>query len=94
MPRPPSTGCWQVIYQGKRQVDPNQPAIAYEYPRISPLLQFNTSLGIKGGDRFDVRLLVNNVFNAHVPFPYTIDYNQYYDEIIGRNFRITATVHL
>lgn len=82
---------WQITYYGPSKVDPNAAADAYEYPRVSPYWMINTSIGVKVNDRFDLRLIVNNVFNIGIPAPYTTySSSKYYDAIMGRYFRMNV----
>lgn len=84
---------WQVTYYGPTQVNPNSAAGTYEYPRVSPYWMVNTSVGIKANDNFKLRLMVNNVFNLGIPFPQTTySSNKHFDALMGRYFRINATV--
>lgn len=84
---------WQVTYYGPTQVDPNAAAGTYEFPRISPYWMVNTSIGIKANENFSLRLMVNNVFNLGIPSPYTsYSSNKYFDALMGRYFRVNATV--
>ncbi|MCJ2177237.1 TonB-dependent receptor domain-containing protein [Novosphingobium album (ex Hu et al. 2023)] len=84
---------WQVIYYGPSKIDPNAADSAYEYPNMSAYWMVNTSIGIKANENFDLRLIVNNVFNLGIPSPYTsYSASKYYDALMGRYFRMNATV--
>lgn len=60
-------------------------------------MTFNTSLGVDVSKNVNFRFIVNNVFNRGLPFPYSIfsesSYEaRYYDAIMGRYFRVNASV--
>jgi outer membrane receptor protein involved in Fe transport len=86
---------WTVTYYGPTDVDPNNFA-AYEYPRVSPYWMADTSIGIKAGDHFDIRLIVDNVFGLKVPFPQASAFstNKDFDAIFGRAFRVNVSVKM
>lgn len=85
---------WQAIYYGPSKVNPNSPDSAYEYPNVGAYWMFNTSIGIKANENFDLRLIVNNVFDLGIPKPYTsYSASKYYDALMGRYFRLNATVN-
>ena len=53
----------------------------------------NTSIGVKATDNIKLRLIVDNVFNLGIPYPYTsYSQNKYYDAIMGRYFRFNVGV--
>jgi iron complex outermembrane receptor protein len=84
---------WQVTYYGPTRVDPNTGDGTYEFPTVSPYWMVDTSIGIKATDRFNIRLIANNVFNLGVPFPNTtVSQNKYYEAILGRFLRVNVTV--
>lgn len=84
---------WQVIYYGPSKINPNRPDSSYEFPNMSPYWMVNTSIGIKANEHFDLRVIVNNVFNLGIPSPYTsYSASKYYDALMGRYFRVNATV--
>jgi outer membrane receptor protein involved in Fe transport len=84
---------WQITYYGPSKVDPNTAAGTYQYPNVDPYWMVNTSIGIKANDHFNIRLIIDNIFDLGIPFPNT-DYssNKYYDAIMGRYFRLNAQV--
>lgn len=81
---------WQSIYNGPTRIDVNVPDSTYEYPRIGAYWMFNTSAGMRLSDRFNVRLIVNNVLDKKVPFPFRVSANRYYDAFLGRSFRVSV----
>ncbi|WP_241127517.1 TonB-dependent receptor domain-containing protein [Novosphingobium terrae] len=90
---------WMVqgIYYGSSKVDPNVDPSAYQYPTVHSYVTFNTSLGVDVSKNVNFRFIVNNVFNRGLPFPYSIfsesSYEaRYYDAIMGRYFRVNASV--
>jgi len=83
----------QAIYYGSSKVNPNSPDSDYQYPIIHSYVTFNSSIGVDATKNINFRFLVNNVFNRGLPFPYSgLDYARYYDAIMGRYFRVNATV--
>ena len=55
---------------------------------------FNTTVGVKVNDQFNLRFIVDNVFNATAPFPATAvpgGTQPYFSGLIGRFFRVAAT---
>ena len=84
---------WQITYYGPSKINPNRPDSAYEYPDMAAYWMVNTSIGIKANENFDLRLIVNNVFNLGIPSPYTsYSASKYYEALMGRYFRVNATV--
>ncbi len=86
---------WSFIYYGPTLINPASPAGTYEYPRISPYLMVNSSVGIKVNEHFDLRLNVNNVFNRTVTYAGPVpefSTNREFDAILGRYYRLTAKV--
>ncbi|MBB4618495.1 TonB-dependent receptor domain-containing protein [Sphingomonas abaci] len=81
---------WQSIYNGPTRINVNVPDSNYEYPRIGAYWMFNTSAGMSLGDRFNIRLIVNNVLDKKVPFPFSVSANRYYDAFLGRSFRVSV----
>jgi outer membrane receptor protein involved in Fe transport len=87
---------WQFMYNGPSKIAVNSPDSQYQFPRVSPYLLVNSSLGFDVNDKFNVRFIVNNVFNRTVPFPYAFgsaaSVNRYYDAIMGRYMRVIAGI--
>ena len=82
---------WQTTYYGPTKIDVNEAESAYQYPTVGQYFMFNTSVGYDVTKKFNLRLVVNNVFNKGIPFPYDVSTTRYYDAIMGRYFRISAT---
>jgi iron complex outermembrane recepter protein len=88
---------WQTMFFGKSKVNVNVPSTNYEYPNAPHYFMFNTSIGYDISDHYNVRLIVNNVFDKGVPFPYVSGYNaqtRYYDAIMGRYFKVNFGIKL
>ncbi len=85
---------WMVqgIYYGSSKVNPNSPDADYQYPTVHAYVTFNTSVGVDVTKNVNFRFLVNNVFNRGLPFPYSADVTRYYDAIMGRYFRMNASL--
>lgn len=82
---------WQSVYYGPTRIDVNVPDTTYQYPTVGAYWMFNTSMGVDLNEKFNIRLIVNNVLDKQVPFPYTgLNRTRYYDALMGRYFRITA----
>jgi outer membrane receptor protein involved in Fe transport len=81
---------WQSIYNGPTRINVNVPDSNYEYPRIGAYWMFNTSAGYDLSDRFNIRLIVNNVLDKKVPLPFLVSANRYYDAFLGRSFRVSV----
>ncbi len=84
---------WQTIYYGPAHINVNLPDSNYQYPVLKSYFLFNASVGYNINEQFNIRLMVNNVMDRSVPFPYSLgDYGQsrYYDAIMGRYFRVSA----
>lgn len=83
---------WQTIYSGPTRINVNVPTSNYQYPNIGAYWMFNTSLGLDLNKQFNVRLIVNNVLNKSLPFPYVVGDNQarFYDALMGRYFRVNV----
>src|SRR3569623_295619 len=73
---------WQITYYGPTKVDPDAGPGTYEFPNVNAYWMINTSIGFKPTDNIKLRLIVDNVFNMGIPFPYTsYSQNKYYDAI-------------
>ena len=84
---------WQVTYYGPTQVDPDAGPGTYQFPNVNAYWMINTSIGVKATDNIKLRLIVDNVFNLGIPYPYTsYSQNKYYDAIMGRYFRFNVGV--
>ncbi|EZP50845.1 TonB-dependent receptor domain-containing protein [Sphingomonas sp. RIT328] len=79
---------WQTQYYGPTKITVNAPQTTYEYPNVKQYFMFNTSIGYTLNDRFRVRLVVDNVLDKTVPFPYAVSATRYYSAIIGRYFHL------
>ena len=80
---------WQTMYFGPTTIDANVPDTTYEYPKIGRYFMFNTSVGYDFDDKYSVRLIVNNIFNKGIPFPYDVSQTRYFDALMGRYFRLS-----
>ena len=86
---------WSVTYYGPTKVDPNASANNYEFSRINPYVMFNTSVGLRVNEHFDLRAVVNNVFNFSTTYSGTVPQystNREFEAILGRSYRVTARV--
>lgn len=88
----------QVNYIGPALLDPNKTANFYAVPRTSAFTYVNMSVAYKVTDRFTFHVDVDNVFNAHAPYPYPAGglndgTATYFQGILGTYFRVGAGVH-
>jgi outer membrane receptor protein involved in Fe transport len=81
---------WQTTYYGPTRLDVNVPLSNYQYPTVGSYFMFNSSVGYDLTKQFNIRLIVNNVFNKGVPFPYDVSQTRYYDALMGRYFRVSV----
>lgn len=82
---------FQTIYYGPTRLDVNLATTTYQYPKVDQYFMFNTSVGYDISKKFNIRLIVNNVFDKNIPFPYAVSTTRYFDAIMGRYFRVSAT---
>ncbi|WP_170304702.1 TonB-dependent receptor domain-containing protein [Croceicoccus estronivorus] len=84
----------QGRYIGAAVVDPDADEATYDHFRIDDTVIFRTSLGARIADNLSLRLVVNNLFNAKAPYPVPAAGGvvTYFDGIIGRSFKLSATV--
>lgn len=85
---------WQTQYFGKSVWDADAAPDAYEYNGVGDWWLFNASLGFDVAKNFEMRVIVDNVFDKAPPFPApaaggTITY---YSGILGRYFRVAGKV--
>jgi len=85
---------WQTQYFGKGVWDADAAPDAYEVNGVGDWWLFNASLGFDVTEKFEMRLIVDNVFDKKPPFPApaaggTITY---YSGVLGRYFRVSGKV--
>lgn len=85
---------WQTQYFGKGVWDADAAPDAYEVNGVGDWWLFNASMGFDVTEKFEMRLIVDNVFDKKPPFPApaaggTITY---YSGVLGRYFRVSAKV--
>lgn len=83
---------WQTMYYGPTRIDVNDPVTTYQYPRVHAYWMFNSSVGYELNRHFSVRVIVNNVFNKSVPFPYDVSQTRYFDALLGRYYKLNVGV--
>lgn len=85
---------WQWQYFGKTKNDPDAPDTTYQYPNVGSASFFNTTMAFKIDDRFSLRFIVNNVFDAGAPFPVPANGGTvtYFDGFLGRSFRVGTNI--
>lgn len=84
---------WQSQYYGKSVIDANASPGDYEYPGVGDWWLFNATVGYDIDERFKLKFIVDNVFDARPPFPAPSNGGTvtYYSGILGRYFRASAT---
>lgn len=84
----------QAQYFGKTEVDPDANPGTYEFPEVDDIVYVNTSLSYDVSEQFQVRFIVDNVFDAGTPFPVPGGGGRvaYFDGIMGRYFKVGARV--
>lgn len=85
---------WQWLYYGPTKNDPDAPDTTYQYPNVGSTSFFNTTMNFKVDDRFSLRFIVNNVFDAGPPFPVPANggTTAYFDGFFGRSFRVGTNI--
>ncbi|MGR4893613.1 TonB-dependent receptor domain-containing protein [Sphingopyxis sp. LARHCG72] len=84
---------WQTQYSGKSVWDADAGPNDYEIRGVGDWWMFNASLGIEVKKDFELRFIVDNVFDKAPPFPASAQGGTvaYYSGILGRYFRVAAT---
>jgi iron complex outermembrane receptor protein len=86
---------WQTQYYGPSKIDVDAPDSAYQYPGVKHWYMFNSSVGYKINKTFEVRFIVNNVFDKAPPFPVPAtganSTATYYAGLLGRYFKFSAS---
>lgn len=60
---------WQMQYYGPAKYDMDEAPNNRDYPKVSGVAFFNTTVAYDINDRFTVQLMVDNVFDKKPPFP-------------------------
>jgi len=84
----------QVQYFGKSLQDPNGALTDYQYPQVGAYVVTNTSVGYTIDKRYELRFIVDNLFDVGPPFPAPAAGGTvtYYSGVLGRYFRVSAGV--
>ncbi len=86
----------QAQYYGKGQYDVDEASNARNIMGVGDWWMFNATVGTKVNDQFGLKLIVDNVFNAKPPYPAPAGsanaVSTYYSGILGRYFRVAASV--
>lgn len=82
---------WQTVYYGPTRLDINN-AGTYQYPQVDKYFMFNSTIGYDIDKKYSIRLIVDNILNKGVPFPYDVSTTRYYNAIMGRYFRVNVGV--
>lgn len=90
---PGFTWAWQWQYFGPTRVNPDEPITNRDFPNVGSVSFFNTTLSTDVTKRFTLRFVINNLLDEKTPFPTPAGGGTvtYFDGILGRNFRISAT---
>lgn len=83
----------QVEYIGKAKVDPDAGPTVYEYPTRDAVAFVNTSVSYDVNEQFQLRFIVDNVFDTNAPWPAPAGggVRTYFDGLMGRYFKVAAT---
>ena len=92
--RGPVNVLWQTQYFGKSVWDADAASDAYEYNGVGDWWLFNASVGFDVAKNFEMRVIVDNVFDKAPPFPAPAANGTitYYSGILGRYFRLAGKV--
>lgn len=84
-----------VNYIGPARIDPDKSDTFYSVPKVKAFTFVNLAVSQQINDRFSIRGVVDNVFNARAPYPYPASggTNTYFQGIMGRYFRVGASVN-
>ena len=84
---------WQTQYFEPSKYDVDLADSVYQYPGVSHWYLFNASVGYKINERFEMRVIINNVFDRRPPFPATAigGTSTYYSGILGRFMKVSAS---
>lgn len=80
-------------YLGPTLNDPDAAPNTYEYPRVPGISFFDLTLGGQVNDRFNLRFIVDNLFDKGIPFPAPANGGvvTYFDAIYGRSFKASVS---
>ncbi len=88
----------QAEYTGPTTVDPDALRSAYDYYNVNSSVVLNTSISFRVQDKFRLRFIVDNLLDTDPPYPVPAGgaagsgVVSYFDQIMGRYFRVAATV--
>ena len=88
------TGQLQAQYIGPAVFDPDEPENNRDFPGVDGVTFFNASLQYAVNPRFELRFIVDNLFETKPPFPSPGGGGRvtYFDGILGRYFKVGAKV--
>ena len=84
----------QIQYIGPARIAPDEPAANRDFAGVGDVVFVNSTLSFNVGERFTLRLIVDNVFDTKPPFPAPTGAASrvtYFDGILGRYFKVGAT---
>jgi iron complex outermembrane receptor protein len=84
----------QAEYTGPTTVDPDAAANAYDYFNLKNTVVLNTSVSVRVQDKFRLRFIVDNLLDTDPPFPVPAGGGivSYFDHVMGRYFKVAATI--
>ena len=86
----------QAQYLGAAVYNPDEPAANRDIPGVGSVVFFNTTLSFNVAERFDLRFIIDNVFDTDPPFPAPGGGGgaavTYFDGVLGRYFKVSARV--
>jgi iron complex outermembrane receptor protein len=85
----------QMQYVGKGRFDVDEVDTARDILGVGDWEVFNATVGYDVNKQLGLKLIVDNIGNRKPPYPFTGTYNAtqtYYSGIVGRSFRVSASV--
>ena len=86
----------QMQYVGKGRFDKDEAPNARNIMGVGDWEVFNATIGYDINKQFGLKFIVDNIGDRKPPYPYVGTYEQnqtYFSGIVGRSFRVSATVH-
>lgn len=84
----------QAEYTGPTTVDPDAAPNSYDFFNLKSTVVLNTSVSMRVQDNFRLRFIVDNLLDTDPPFPVPAGGGivSYFDHIMGRYFKVAATI--
>lgn len=84
----------QARYTGPAVVDADATSADYDYFHVNSTVVLNSSIGFRVQDQFRLRFIIDNLLDSKPPFPVPANGGvvTYFDQVLGRYFKVAATV--